>query len=115
MILPEPEDHSPAMARSSEVLPAPLGPTTSSDSPGATCTQLPSLLVQLPACCRVRSDLVAEQRPGNGPEQQGLAKSSQSSTIRSSSFVHGLLLRSTEKLSKFFRQGLLCNSCCMRS
>ncbi len=26
------------MARSSEVLPAPLGPTTSSDSPGATCT-----------------------------------------------------------------------------
>ena len=41
MILPEPEDHSPAMARSSEVFPAPLAPTTSSDSPDATCEHLP--------------------------------------------------------------------------
>ena len=37
VILPEPEDQRPAMARSREVLPAPLGPTISSDSPRSTC------------------------------------------------------------------------------
>ena len=38
VILPEPEDQRPAMARSRDVLPAPLGPTISSESPHVTCT-----------------------------------------------------------------------------
>ena len=37
MIVPEPEDHRPAIALRREVLPAPLGPTISRDSPGRTC------------------------------------------------------------------------------
>ena len=36
VMVPEPEDHNPAMARSTEVLPTPLGPITSSDSPSFT-------------------------------------------------------------------------------
>lgn len=37
VMVPEPEDHNPAIARSTEVLPTPLGPITSSDSPSFTC------------------------------------------------------------------------------
>ena len=35
-MVPEPVDQRPAMARSSDVLPAPDGPTTRSDSPSGT-------------------------------------------------------------------------------
>jgi len=38
-MVPEPADQRPAMARSSDVLPAPDGPTTSSDSPSGTCAR----------------------------------------------------------------------------
>ena len=38
VMVPEPEDHSPAMARNTEVLPTPLGPITSRDSPSFTYT-----------------------------------------------------------------------------
>lgn len=37
VMVPEPEDQRPAMARRMDVLPAPLGPTISSDSPSLTC------------------------------------------------------------------------------
>ncbi len=36
VMVPEPHDHRPAMARSTEVLPTPLGPITSKDSPSFT-------------------------------------------------------------------------------
>lgn len=36
VMLPDPVDHSPAMARRTEVLPTPLGPITSRDSPSLT-------------------------------------------------------------------------------
>ena len=40
-MVPEPADQRPAMARSSEVLPAPDAPTTSSESPSGTCPVSP--------------------------------------------------------------------------
>jgi len=36
VMVPEPVDHRPAMARSTDVLPTPLGPITSRDSPSLT-------------------------------------------------------------------------------
>ena len=36
VMVPEPVDHRPAMARSTDVLPTPLGPITSRDSPSFT-------------------------------------------------------------------------------
>ena len=36
VMVPEPADHSPAMARKTEVLPTPLGPITNKDSPSFT-------------------------------------------------------------------------------
>lgn len=38
VMMPEPEDHNPAMARNTEVLPTPLGPITNRDSPSFTYT-----------------------------------------------------------------------------
>lgn len=36
-MVPDPDDQSPAIALRMEVLPAPLGPTISSDAPAGTC------------------------------------------------------------------------------
>lgn len=44
VMVPEPVDQRPAMARSTDVLPTPLGPITSRDSPSFTWNQRHALL-----------------------------------------------------------------------
>ena len=57
-MVPKPVDHKPAMARSTDVLPTPLGPITSSDSPAFTCWEDIKERVSSPyACQRKKSAL----------------------------------------------------------
>lgn len=56
VIVPDPLDQRPAIARSSDVFPVPLGPTISSESPLATCPH-PNPIVNILLSLSHRPDL----------------------------------------------------------